>query len=716
MRIVTLLISLFTFSVFASTNHEITAKIEPDHHTIAVIDKMTLPQTNCQNTSEFIISLHSDLHPKITAPIGATLVLISTETIDDAHKLNIDHYKLSLPCNTQSVTMEYSGVIFHPITDPDSPYSRGTSETPGLISENGVVISSGTFWYPKFENINDEYISFSLQVEAPQGWMVVSQGQRTLDNRWVEHSPQQDIYLIAAKFTEYEKTLSSGTKVFGFLRTKDDEMASRYLDVTSNYIERYSELIGPYPYSKFALVENFWDTGFGMPSFTLLGSNIIRLPFIIATSYPHEILHDWWGNSVYVDITRGNWCEGITAYMADHLMAELAGSGDSYRRDTLQKFTDFVTPNNDFPLNQFHERNDAASEAIGYGKSLMLFHMLRLQVGDANFKKAFSQFYFKNIFKEVSFREIREAFEVVTGLNLAPIFSQWVDRKGAPNLKISEVTTTPSGEGFLFHAKIEQTQNEDIFSINLPVAIHLEGSATAIQQTFKMSGRTLEINLKFYSRPVWFQVDPEFDTFRRLSKDEVPAVLTMALGSEKTLMVIPANTNENTISNWRKFVDIMRPALPKGSDVQVVLDSELTKLPTDRSIWVLGKENQLSQKFNELVKDQGVKINLDGISINGVATPFVDHSFTLLGRDNNNQIWTFIASDSDASFPVLANKLIHYGKYSYLGFESDNVVNKIKGIWKLLSSSMSVPVVQTDGVAVNRQLGQLTKRSALVTH
>ena len=62
-----------------------------------------------------------------------------------------------------------------------------------------------------------------------------------------------------------------------------------------------------------------------MPSFTLLGPQIIRFPFILTSSYPHEILHNWWGNSVFVDETRGNWCEGLTAYIADHLMQEQRG-------------------------------------------------------------------------------------------------------------------------------------------------------------------------------------------------------------------------------------------------------------------------------------------------------------------------------------------------------------------------------------------------------
>ena len=127
----------------------------------------------------------------------------------------------------------------------------------------------------------------------------------------------------------------------------------------------YRGLIGPYPYGKFALVENFWETGYGMPSFTLLGPQIIRFPFILSSSYPHEILHNWWGNSVFVDYETGNWCEGLTAYMADHLIQEQRGKGDEYRRDTLQKYRDYVRDGRDFPLTEFRSRHSAATEAVG---------------------------------------------------------------------------------------------------------------------------------------------------------------------------------------------------------------------------------------------------------------------------------------------------------------------------------------------------------------
>ena len=177
------------------------------------------------------------------------------------------------------------------------------------------------------------------------------------------------------------------------LREPDAALARKYLDTTHQYIALYDALIGPYPFKKFAMVENFWETGYGMPSFTLLGSRVIRFPFILSSSYPHEILHNWWGNSVYVDYDSGNWAEGLTSYLADHLIKEQRGGGSEYRRNTLQKYTDYVSRQGDFPLTAFRSRHSARTEAVGYGKTLMLFHMLRRQLGDAAFEQGLQAFY-----------------------------------------------------------------------------------------------------------------------------------------------------------------------------------------------------------------------------------------------------------------------------------------------------------------------------------
>ena len=93
------------------------------------------------------------------------------------------------------------------------------------------------------------------------------------------------MHLIAAPFTEYSRD-AGAVKAMAFLRKPDQALADRYLDATAQYLEMYRGLLGPYPYSKFALVENFWETGYGMPSFTLLGEQIIRFPFILTFFVP----------------------------------------------------------------------------------------------------------------------------------------------------------------------------------------------------------------------------------------------------------------------------------------------------------------------------------------------------------------------------------------------------------------------------------------------
>ena len=293
-----------------------------------------------------------------------------------------------------------------------------------MIESRGVYLAGSTHWVPQ---VGDALMTYTLAVELPAGWKSVSQGERTSSargrpERWSVATPTEEVHLIAAPFTEYSRD-AGAVKAMAFLRKPDQALADRYLDATAQYLEMYRGLLGPYPYSKFALVENFWETGYGMPSFTLLGEQVIRFPFILHSSYPHELLHNWWGNGVFVDFAGGNWCEGLTAYLADHLIAEQRGQGADHRRAILQRVTDYVTPENDFPLSRFHSRHNAVTEAVGYGKTAMVFNMLREKVGDAQFIKALQAFYRDNRFREASFDDIRKSFEAVSGLDLRAVSS-----------------------------------------------------------------------------------------------------------------------------------------------------------------------------------------------------------------------------------------------------------------------------------------------------
>ena len=107
-------------------------------------------------------------------------------------------------------------------------------------------------------------ITFNLTTTAPVDWRVVTVGKRTLDQKkgdvhidtWDSPTPQEEVFLIAAAFHEYTYSMGA-VDAMAFLRTPDEGMANKYLETTAQYMEMYRKLVGPYPYTKFALIENF---------------------------------------------------------------------------------------------------------------------------------------------------------------------------------------------------------------------------------------------------------------------------------------------------------------------------------------------------------------------------------------------------------------------------------------------------------------------------
>ena len=158
---------------------------------------------------------------------------------------------------------------------------------------------------PRFEK--GPLVTFEISANVDADWNVVAQGKEVsneiTDNKrrvvYKSDNPTNQIYLLGNKWTEYSNK-SGDVLVQAFLINPDEKLANKYLEATAKYLQMYEKLIGKYPYSKLALVENFWETGYGMPSFTLLGKRVIRMPWIIHSSYPHELLHNYWGNAVFV--------------------------------------------------------------------------------------------------------------------------------------------------------------------------------------------------------------------------------------------------------------------------------------------------------------------------------------------------------------------------------------------------------------------------------
>ncbi len=144
--------------------------------------------------------------------------------------------------------------------------------------------------------------------------------------RFEFHHPAEGIALMAGPYRIEERRVRTAAGGEVRLRTyfhpEIADLASGYLDSVAAYLDLYSRRIGAYPFSEFSVVSSPTPTGFGLPTLTYLGIDVLRLPFIRATSLGHEVLHNWWGNGVYPDYARGNWSEGLTTFMADYAYRE----------------------------------------------------------------------------------------------------------------------------------------------------------------------------------------------------------------------------------------------------------------------------------------------------------------------------------------------------------------------------------------------------------
>ncbi|PCJ50535.1 MAG: peptidase M28 [Gammaproteobacteria bacterium] len=579
-----------------------------------------------------------------------------------------------------------------------------------MIEERGAYLAGSTYWIPSF---GDEYITYDLTSSSPKGWRVVSQGKR-LESKdengrhidsWSVTTPTEEIYLIGAKFSEYSLDVGA-VKAMAFLRSDDESLANKYLETTAQYMEMYRTLLGPYPYSKFALVENFWETGYGMPSFTLLGEQIIRFPFILHSSYPHELLHNWWGNSVYIDFESGNWAEGLTAYMADHLIAEQRGIASEYRRSTLQNYTDYVDEKSDFPLNEFISRFSPASSAVGYGKSAMMWDMLREKVGDVNFTKAFQRFYRNNKFKRTGYSDIKAAFEATSGLELTAFFDQWLQRTGAPELQLNSVKVSGKKGAFKLDFILNQLQDSEPFTLAIPVAVYSENAVTIHKVAMNNLQQSYSLELK--DKPTQINVDPQFNLFRKLHFSEIPPSLSKIFGAEKVMIILPSKATSEEVARYETLTNIWAKQTEKFS---IVKDTDIDTLPSDRAVWIFGWNNKFRTIVENGLKSYGGEIATKDVTLGKTKLLKADNSFVVGVRhpDNSNLVAVWLTAHADDAVAGLARKLPHYGKYSYLAFTGTEPSNVAKGQWPTVNS----PLITKLSDDFDSSKNPLVKRPAL---
>jgi hypothetical protein len=574
------------------------------------------------------------------------------------------------------VAVAYGAAFDDPV--PDAPVN---TEDPGYgvtgsISRRGVFLNEDAGWYPDLPGSTP---TWRVRVETPEGIEAVTAGRclrrsagggKTI-TEWEIGQPTPGIALSAGPYRIREGR-AGRVPLYTFLYPESDPLAEKYLEAAAGFLDLCRDMFGPYPFDKFAVVENFFPTGYGFPSYTLLGSTVLRLPFIAETSLGHEIAHSWWGNGVWVDPGGGNWSEGLVTYMADHLYRERSSpaEGRGYRLSLLRDYATLVPPGLDFPLREFTSRATPASRAVGYGKAAMVFHMARRRAGDEAFREGLRAVARELLFRTASWDDFGRAIFRDRPADASSFFGPWIDRPGAPALALKDVKAERDGERWKVTGRL--LQEEPYYELRVP--LRLETGGKAADSVIPSAGGDAPFEIFTDSRPSRLVVDPEVDLFRRLDPAEIPPLVSSVRGSGSLLVVAARGLRSEILNASRTLL----AALGKDGEVVAREEDTSTSELAGRDVLYIGLprgDGYLPPLPRELSAAP------DGFTLEGASyrSPG-DALFAVLPHpsDKGRVAALFLPLSAEAASQA-GRKVPHYGKYSFLAFSAG--ANRAKGTW-----------------------------------
>jgi len=610
-------------------------------------------------SKDFRFLLHESLNIT-SASIGGKAIKASAGPNEGGARI----WRLALPAGTDRVRVEYSGTL--PALDRGLDHRGVLRGLPPMTSNEGSFLPAGGAWYPPPAPL----FSYRVDVTVPAGQRAIAPGKLASESApdaasyraaFEFDQPADGIDLMAGPWVVREKMAPRAGGDALRLRTYFTReldavpgLTDGYLDDTRRYLERYAAQIGAYPFAGFSIVASPLPTGFGMPTLTYLGADVIRLPFIRATSLGHEVLHNWWGNGVYVDYAKGNWSEGLTTFMADYAYKE-QDSTEAAREMRLGWLRDFASvPAGDHtPLADFRSRTHGAAAAVGYGKSAMLFVMLRDTIGEEAFGKGIRAFWEKQRFRRAGWGELRTAFEEASGKRLGEFFDQWLNRAGGPTVTVTDARMTDAGKS----VQLTFEQTAPAYAMRMPVELVFKNGS---EVRWVDIARTREqVSLEVPSTPSGVRADPDLRLWRVLERDQLPPILRQWTIARSPRMAIASNGQE-----VRESADALAQRIFESPPRVVPLDA----LNGGTPLLLAG----LHADIDAALARAGLPPRPPSLAGKGSA------QFWTVARNEGAPLAVVSADDANA-LRALLRPLPHYGAQSWVAFEGSRAIGR--GVW-----------------------------------
>ena len=482
---------------FDVLRYDLNIKINPEEKSIVGYNKITFRVVD--NTSKIQLDLFDNMQ--------IDSIVFNSGKLNYKREFNavfID-FPTTLPSKSeQSLLFYYSG---KPVIAKKAPWDGGFVFTTDGQGKPWIGVACQGFgascWYPVKDSQSDEPDNgATIKVAVPNGLMNVSNGRFTgsedLKNGytrwdWEVKSPI-NTYSINVNIADYAHIHETykGLDLDYYVLRQNEAKARIHFEEVKPMMECFQSKFGPYPFTNdgYKLIETPYlgmehqsAVAYGNKYLKgYLGSDRSRTGLGLLFDYItiHESGHEWFGNNITARDSADMWIhEGFTTY-SESVFVEC-----QYGYEKGQRYINGLKSNvdNDRPIIGPYGVNQEGSTDM-YDKGALFINTLRHIVNDDTiWWKTLLQFSETFHHKITDTESVIAFFNKQTGMNLTPIFNQYLRHANIPNLEFKIVK-----------GKLQARWKVDETKFEMPVALKVNGKAIRIKPSTSWTNAKVKVN------------------------------------------------------------------------------------------------------------------------------------------------------------------------------------------------------------------------------
>ena len=475
---------------FDVLRYNLNIKINPTEKTIVGFNEIQFKIVD--NTSKIQLDLFDNM--KIDS------IVLNTKKLKYTREYNAVFIEFGSPLlqnATEKIQFYYSGI---PLTAKHAPWDGGFVWDKDINGKDWVGVAvqgtGASLWFPCKDSQSDEPdLGASIKVAVPNGLMNVSNG-KFLGNEDLKNGYSRWDWEVTNPINSYDITVNiadyvhlgenyKGLNLDYYVLKENEIVATKQFEGVKPMLDCFQSKFGQYPFFEdgYKLVEtsylgmehqsavaygNKYKKGYQGRDLSDTGIGLL-FDYIIV----HESGHEWFGNSITSKDIADMWIhEGFTCY-TESVYVEC-----NYGYEKGQTYVNGLKENvsNNRPIiGKYGVGNEGSGDM--YYKGALLLNTIRHIINDDKkwwqilfmYSRTFSH-------KIIDTETVISYFNNASGINLTPVFNQYLYKVGIPFLEIKRNKK-----------KLEFKWNSEIDNFNMPIDITLDGQKIRINPTTKWS-------------------------------------------------------------------------------------------------------------------------------------------------------------------------------------------------------------------------------------